>query len=162
VLTVGAASFAVARSPGSRDVQELAGPAVFEEVWQTVRQHFFDPGLNGLDWPAVQARYRPALLAAGSPDARAAVINATLAELHASHTEYLLPDQEPQGEVTYPGIGIFTNRDEQGRVFVTGVIDGQPAARADVLLGDEMIEVDDAPFHPIDAFRGKVANPPCG
>jgi carboxyl-terminal processing protease len=177
VLTVGAASFAVARSPGARDVQELAGPAVFEEVWQTVRQHFFDPGLKGLDWPAVQARHRPALLAAGSPDTRAAVINAMLAELHASHTEYLLPDQAayyqladifldlrrpdlralfPGGEVTYPGIGIFTYRDEQERVFVSGVIDGQPAARAGVLVGDEILAVDGAPFRPVESFRGKV------
>jgi carboxyl-terminal processing protease len=100
-----------------------------------------------------------------------------LAELHASHTEYLLPDQEayhqladifldlrrpdlraffPGGEVTYPGIGMLTQRDEQGRVFVSGVIDGQPAARAGVLVGDEIIAVDDAPFRPVDSFRGKV------
>jgi carboxyl-terminal processing protease len=163
--------------PAARDAPELAGLAVFDEVWQTTRQHFFDPRLNGLDWPAVRTRYRPALLAAGSPDARAAVINAMLAKLHASHTEYLLPDQEayyqladifldlrrpdlhalfPGGEVAYPGIGIFTHQDEQQRVFVSGVIDGQPAAGAGVLVGDEILAVDGAPFRPVESFRGKV------
>jgi carboxyl-terminal processing protease len=177
VLAIGAASLAGTGPAGATNPMELAGPAAFDEVWQTVRQSFFDPRLNGLDWPAVQARYRPAVLAAGSPDARAAVINAMLAELHASHTEYLLPDQEayyqladifldlrrpelraffPSGEVTYAGIGIFTRRDEEGRAFVTGVVDDQPAARAGVLVGDEIIAVDDAPFRPIDSFRGKV------
>jgi carboxyl-terminal processing protease len=177
VLTFGAISLAVTPPPAARDAPELAGLAVFDEVWQTARQHFFDPRFNGLDWPAVRTRYRPALLAAGSPDARAAVINAMLAELHASHTEYLLPDQEAYyqladifldlrrpdlhalfrgGEVTYPGIGIFTHRDEQERVFVSGVIDGQAAAQAGVLVGDEILAVDGAPFRPVESFRGKV------
>jgi carboxyl-terminal processing protease len=177
VLAVGAASLAATLPATASDALELAGPAVFDEIWQTVQQHFFDPRLNGLDWPAVRSRYRPALLTAGSPDARAAVINAMLAELHSSHTEYLLPNQpayyqladifldlrRPElqafftaGEVTYPGIGISTQSGEQGRTFVTSVIDGQPAAHAGVLVGDEIIAVDDAPFRSVDSFHGKI------
>ena len=38
-------------------------------------------------------------------------------------------------------------------------IDGQPAARADVLLGDEIIAVDDVAFSAIDAFCGKMGRP---
>ena len=90
VLAVGVASLAATCPAAASDEPKLAGQAVFDEVWQTVQQHSFDPRFNGLDWPAVRARHRPALLAAGSPDARAAVIKAMLAELHASHTEYLL------------------------------------------------------------------------
>jgi carboxyl-terminal processing protease len=179
VLAAGIASLAARHPPVAQNTATLAGPAVFDEVWQVVQEHFFDPRLNGLDWPAVRTRYRPSLLAAGSADARAAVINAMLAELHASHTEYLLPDQDayyqladifldlrrpdlhalfPVGEVSYPGIGIFTHRDDRGHVFVTGVIDGSPAARAGVLLGDEIIAVDNAPFRPVESFRAKVGS----
>lgn len=177
VLAAGIASLAARPPSAARDSTTLAGPAVFDEVWETVQEHFFDPRLNRLDWPSVRTRYRPSLLAAGSADARAAVINAMLAELHASHTEYLLPDQGadyqladifldlrrpdlralfPGRVVSYPGIGIFTHRDGQGHVFVTGVIDGRPAAGAGVLVGDEIVAVDNASFRPVDSFRGKV------
>src|SRR5262252_2100953 len=30
------------------------GVSTFESVWQTVRDRFFDPGHNGLDWLAVR------------------------------------------------------------------------------------------------------------
>jgi len=158
---------------------DLAGPEAFDQVWETVRDRFFDPRLNGLDWPAVRTRYRPLLLAAASADARADVINTMLAELRASHTEYLLPDQTayyqiadifldprrpdlrrffPDGEITYPGISVLTRRDAQGRTFVIGAIDGGPAARAGLLAGDEIVAADGAAFREVDSFRGKVGS----
>ena len=30
--------------------------AVFDEIWQTVRDHFYDPTLHGLDWTAVREK----------------------------------------------------------------------------------------------------------
>ena len=54
------------------------------------------------------------------------------------------------------GIGVFTEADNQGRTFVTGVIEGAPAHGAGVLLGDEIVSVDDRPFHPVNSFRSKV------
>ena len=161
----------------SSEGDDLAGPEAFDQVWETVRDRFFDPRLSGLDWPAVRTRYRPLLLAAPSADARAALINAMLAELRASHTEYLLPDQTayyqiadifldprrpdlrrffPDGEITYPGISVLTQRDAQGRSFVIGAIDGGPAARAGLLAGDEIVAADGAAFREVDSFRGKV------
>ncbi len=179
VLAFGLSSLAAASAASGHAgaaAADLAGLAAFDQVWETVRDRFFDPHLSGLDWPAVRARYRPLLLAAASADARARVINAMLGELRASHTEYLLPDQAayyqiadifidprrpelrrffPDEEISYPGIGVFTRRDTPGRTFVVGVIDGQPAARAGLLTGDEIVAVDGAPFREIDSFRGR-------
>jgi carboxyl-terminal processing protease len=166
-----------ASPPITLQADDLAGPEAFDQVWETVRDRFFDPRLSGLDWPAVRTRYRPLLLAAPSADARAAVINAMLAELRASHTEYLLPDQTayyqiadiflnvrrpdlrrffPDGEISYPGIAVLTRQDAQGRRFVIGAIDGGPAARAGLLAGDEIVAADGAAFREVDSFRGKV------
>jgi carboxyl-terminal processing protease len=61
----------------------------------------------------------------------------------------------PAARSRIPG-SAFSHRDEQKRVFVSGVIDGQPAARAGVLVGDEILAVDGAPFRPVESFRGKV------
>jgi carboxyl-terminal processing protease len=65
----------------------------------------------------------------------------------------------PRGQVSYPGIGVFTEPDDQSRTFVTGVIEGAPAHAAGVLLGDEIVSADGSPFRPVASFRGKVGSP---
>ena len=151
---------------------------VFDEVWDLVNRHFYDPDFRGRDWTALRDEYRP--LAAAAPDAKArgAVINRMLAELGASHTGYYRPDDPayyqlldifsgalrrplqrmfPDG-VRYPGIGIFT-RAIAGKTFVSGVIAGLPAADAGLLVGDEILAVDGKPFEPVGSFTGKVGQP---
>ena len=152
--------------------------ADFDQVWELVRDRFYDPHLNGLDWQEERASFGPQAASARSREDGAAVINAMLAKLNASHTHFYTPEDPayyqladifagalehrgldrifPRGEVSYPGIGVFTEADTQGRTFVTGVIEGAPAHGAGVLLGDEIVSVDDRPFHPVDSFRGKV------
>ena len=101
-----------------------------------------------------------------------------LATLDASHTHYYTPDEPayyqladifavaleqrgltrifPRGEVSYPGIGMFTEADDQGRMFIAGAIERAPAHAAGLVDGDEILSVDDHPFHPVASFRGKV------
>jgi carboxyl-terminal processing protease len=149
---------------------------VFEEVWRTVRDHFYDPTFRGLDWAAVGQRYRPLAAAAASDIERSAVINRMLSELAASHTgHYTASDPAyfqlldifsgalrqplkrlfPDGQVAYPGIGIFTTQLD-GKTFISGVLDGLPARKAGLIVGDEILAADAKPFHPIDSFATKV------
>jgi carboxyl-terminal processing protease len=152
--------------------------ADFDQVWELVRDRFYDPHLNGLDWQEERARFRPQAASARSREEAAVVINAMLGKLIASHTHYYTPEEPayyqladifagglehhgldrifPRGDVSYPGIGVFTEADSQGHTFVTGVIEGAPAHGAGVLVGDEIVSADDRPFHPVDSFRGKV------
>jgi carboxyl-terminal processing protease len=155
--------------------------ADFDQVWELVRDRFYDPHLNGLDWQEERARFRPQAASARSREDAAAVINAMLAKLGASHTRYYTPEDPayyqladifagalehrglerifPRGDVSYPGIGVFTESDNQGRTFVTGVIEGAPAHGAGILIGDEILSADDHPFTPVGSFRGKVGAP---
>ena len=151
------------------------GLAVFNEVWHTVRERFYDPTLRGLDWPAIGEYYRP-LAGLASNEAQSVVLNRMLAELAASHTRHYTPAdpayyqlldifsgplrQEirrifPDGQITYPGIGVFT-RQIDGKTFVSGVLAGLPAARAGLLVGDELLTADGAPYHPIRSFTARV------
>jgi carboxyl-terminal processing protease len=152
--------------------------ATFEEIWRTVQNRFYDPHLHGLDWPAVRERYMPDATRVSSEEALASVINSMLSELHASHTRYYTPyEQEyyqlsgifagalrrrglerafPGGRISYPGIGVFSRADMQGRSMITGVIEGTPAKQAGLLAGDEIVFADGAPFQPVQSFRGKV------
>src|SRR5437667_7582089 len=152
--------------------------STFEEVWRTVRDRFYDPHLHGLDWSAVREHYLPGATRASSEEALAGVINSMLSELHASHTRYYTPEGPeyyqlsdifagalrrrglerafPGGRISYPGIGVLSRVDMQGRSAITGVIEGTPAQQAGLLAGDEVIFADGAPFQPVHSFRGKV------
>jgi carboxyl-terminal processing protease len=156
--------------------QPSANLTVFEEVWRTVQDHFYDPTFKGIDWAAVGERYRPLAAAAGSAAGRSVVINRMLSELAASHTgHYTASDPAyyqlldifsgalrqplrrlfPDGQVTYPGIGIFT-QSLDGKTFISGVLSGLAASKAGLLVGDEIIAADGDPFHPIKSFAPKV------
>jgi carboxyl-terminal processing protease len=163
------------------EVPAKSNEADFDQVWELVRDRFYDPHLNGLDWQEERGRFRPQAASASLREDAAAVINAMLAKLNASHTHYYTPEDPayyqladifagglehrgldrifPRGEVSYPGIGVFTEADNQGRTFVTGVIEGAPAHGAGVLVGDEIVSAGDRPFRPVESFRGKVGSP---
>jgi carboxyl-terminal processing protease len=151
----------------------------FDWVWQTVHENFYDPSVNGVDWEAAKAKYRNRVSRAGSREERAAIINEMLAELHTSHTRFYTPDTPEYfqllglflpindwlgkktasaltgGKALYAGIGMFTDV-IKGRHFVRGVFEGFPAQKGGVLLGDRIVSVDGAPFHPIASFQGKA------
>lgn len=150
-------------------------PAVFDEVWQLVDRHFYDPEFRGKNWAALRDRYRPLAEAAPDEDAQARIIDEMLAELAASHTARYRPDDPayyelldifsgslrrelrslfPDG-VRYPGIGLFTRRIGE-KLFVSGTIAGLPAAAAGILVGDQIIDVNGTAFEPVGSFAGKV------
>jgi carboxyl-terminal processing protease len=154
------------------------GVSTFESVWQTVRDRFYDPRHNGLDWLAVRDRYLPDVERATSQDFVAHLINTMLSELHASHTRFYTQDEPeyyqladifvgalrhrglerafPGGRISYPGIGIISGSDASVRHTITAVIDGTPAQQAGLRRGDEVVAADGSAFEPIGSFRGKV------
>ena len=184
-----AATAALARAwPASAETASQSGEAPagsyqadFDQVWELVRDRFYDPHLNGLDWQQERARFRPQAASARSREDAAGVINAMLAKLGASHTHYYTPEEPayyqladifagalehrglervfPRGDVSYPGIGAFTETDDRARTFLTGAIEGAPAHAAGLLVGDEILSADDRPFHAVESFRGKVGSP---
>src|SRR5277367_6744231 len=153
---------ASAQAPSQPDEAPAASnQADFNQVWELVRDRFYDPRLNGLDWQEQRVRFRPDAATARSREDAAVVINAMLGKLGASHTHLYTSEEPayyqlvdifvgalehrgldrvfPKREVSYPGIGVFTEVDDQGRTFVTGVIEGGPAHATGVLLGDEIV-----------------------
>ncbi len=180
VLGLGSASQAQTPDPQSQPPPtEVTRPetrlAVFDEVWQSVRDYFYDPTLHHLDWAAMREKYRP-LAAAAADEERSVVINRLLDELAASHTRYYTPADPayyqlldvfagplrrelrrvfPDGQVMYPSIGIFTQRIE-AKTFISGILDGLPAAKAGLRVGDELLAADGTPYHPIRSLTAKV------
>lgn len=173
-LIIGIAMITLASTARAEDSSPL-----FDWVWQTVHENFYDPKLNGVNWPGMKAKYQPRAARAPSREERTAVINEMLSELRTSHTQVYTPDTPEyfqllglflpmndwlrektakvlvDGKALYPGIGVFTSR-INGQHFVRGVLQGLPAHKGGVLLGDRIVSVDGAPFHPIRSFEGKA------
>lgn len=159
--------------------QESLEEKVFNEVWQTVNQNFYDDSFNGVDWGAIQDKYEPQARQAQTSEQLAEVINQMLAELQTSHTHFYTsnetayyqllgifqPDiQElppaartlfPNGKYEYTGIGLFTTTLNK-KTFVKAILDGSPAAKAGLKVGDELLSVDGKPYQPIESFAGKA------
>jgi carboxyl-terminal processing protease len=157
-----------------------SGHPVFDRAVRLVVDNFHD--VSALDRFAAAVRQEVddprSPITAASPDTRVdAAIDTILASLQASHTGHFTPDTidyfeladifrfairsdmrrlfPPSGEVTYPGIGMIA-KPVGGLWFVSDVYDGSPAARAGIVVGDEIAAIDGAPYHEIMSFRGKV------
>lgn len=120
---------------------------VFDEVWNTVRDHFFDPDLSGLDWNEVRERYRPLARSSGGGRPLHRLINRMLGELGVSHTGII------EKEVYRDCIGAeFKNRKvllvglelvrlEDG-YFVRSILEGGAAEKAGIRRGDRVVSID--------------------
>ncbi len=99
---------------------------IFHETWRIARDFFYDPGMHGVDWPAVRQRYAARLPLAGDRTDLNGILGEMLGELNVGHAYvgggttsgvtsvsmgYLGADYEPVGQgafrVTklYPGDG---------------------------------------------------------
>ncbi len=145
------------------------------------REAFWDKDrLDAVGWEQRAAAVRQSVVEAPSLEEAARRINALLGELKTSHTGLLTPDDvdyyvlldvfrrrarrsrrwspsasEGDRRAGYAGIGLFSARID-GRDFVDAVLEGSPAERAGLKVGDEIVSVDGAPYHPIRSFRGKI------
>jgi carboxyl-terminal processing protease len=164
------------RAPAAAELGKL-----FDAVVEKTAKHFWDrEKLAALGWEQRASEVRQSVVGAPSLEEAARRINALLGELKTSHTGLWTPDDVeyyillsvfggagmPQQEfddrfwgagVTYAGIGHFSVR-IGGRDFVDAALEGSPAARAQLKVGDEIVAVDGAPYHPIRSFRGKVGH----
>jgi carboxyl-terminal processing protease len=163
-----------ARTPAAADFGKL-----FDAVVEQTTKAFWDKeGLVRVGWAKRAAEARASVVAAPSLEEAARRINGLLAVLKTSHTALLTPDDVdyyilldvfggagmPQPEfderfwgagVTYAGIGHFSVKIDGGD-FVDAVLEGSPAARAGLKVGDEILAVDGAPYHAIRSFRGRI------
>jgi len=163
------------RSPAPSSREDL-----FDQVVEIIENRFFDPKLRGVDWRQISRRFRSQVLETNDREEFSDIVNRMLATLGTSHTRYytpLAPDYYqilgvfesggsyaeeldavraglPHQTIGYVGIGIATSEVEK-RTFVESVYDGFAAAKAGLRVGDEIISVNDVPFHPIQSFANR-------
>ena len=127
--------------------------AVFDDVWQTVNDRYYDPALHGVDWRGLRSTFRP--LAANAPGPREfyGVLRRLLANLRDPHTRIYAADERfdwraPQ----FITVGL-TVREIGGELVVAGVERDSEAARTRIRAGDIITSIDGAPAIAIFAQR---------
>jgi carboxyl-terminal processing protease len=183
VTSVQAQETAVTKSaPDCPVVQTLPLPptdygALFDRVVNRIYARYFDPEqMTRTQWIDRTNDARPAVVQSKSLGEAVALINALIGELKASYTPddftyYVLLDLAPNAPgarelITqrfygnrphFAGIGTFTT-EVDGRHFIDGLLEGSPAARAGLKVGDEIVHVDGSHYHQIKAFCGKLGH----
>jgi tricorn protease len=101
---------------------------VFDEVWRRYRDWFYVPNMNGYDWNALRAQYRPLLQYAGNRSDVNYIIGEMIAELNNSHTYIAGGDMEipERAPVALPGARFALDRDA-GRYRISEIFQGDNA-----------------------------------
>jgi Tol biopolymer transport system component len=123
---------------------------VFDQAWRLLRDNFFDPGFNGVDWNAARAQAEPFVAAARTSDEMRRIASLMIGELNASHLGISAPPPSTGGPAASVGhLGVDFDRAEYesaGRLKIAGVVALGPAALAGIQRGDIIVSVDAEPL----------------
>jgi len=118
--------------------------AVFEQAWSLLKDHFFDPKFNGVDWNAARARFEPYVAGARTADEMRRVTAQMIGELNASHLGINAPASDTR--VTTGRLGLRFDAAEyetSGRFKITEVLSLGPAGvTRQVRPGQYLVRVD--------------------
>lgn len=130
----------------------------FQKVWEVVRDKFFDPNFNGVDWNAVHARYAPLVASVGSDNDLYDLLDRMMSELHSSHMEIIRPDAMAAAR-TPPALTGLGVRDIDGHAIVSRVLPGSSAERAGIRLGYILQRVDGVDVTDLNRARVALSGP---
>jgi carboxyl-terminal processing protease len=135
----------VVPSPPAKVMSAKARAEAFDFVWGTINDRYHDPKLNGADWKAVGARYRP--LALGMPDDEGFwdLLDRMTGELRDAHTRVDSPARvEQRKKDESVGLG-FSFIPLDGKLVVTGVSSESDAWWAGVRPGMILVTIEGEP-----------------
>lgn len=135
-----AASAAAEGSPEALSLKDRL--EVFEDVWETINERYYNASFNGVDWRAVRDRYRPLVELAGTDAEFYILLKRMVGELRDAHTRFHTPEQRRERErlqAVSAGLSIF---DVEGSPVVVEVEPDSEASRAGVELGMIVLTID--------------------
>ncbi|MBL8046368.1 MAG: PDZ domain-containing protein [Anaerolineales bacterium] len=125
---------------------------VFEALADAVREKYVRADYDGVDWEAVEQKYRAQVNAGLSDTAFGEMVEQMLAELPRGTASYVSREErialETSDVSTYKGIGVFygTRTEGEPRVVVLHVITGSPAELGGLKPHDAIYAIDGQPI----------------
>jgi tricorn protease len=129
---------------------------IYDESWRQVRDYFYSPTMNGVDWPAMRAKYGALVPYAQTRYDLTYLIGELVGELHNSHTYVGGGDRPMAPRIPTGLLGAELSRDPQSRAYrIDRILRGdnwQEATRSplteigvNVSEGDYILAVDGKP-----------------
>jgi Tol biopolymer transport system component/C-terminal processing protease CtpA/Prc len=118
---------------------------VFDQAWRLLREQFFDPNFNGVDWEEARAKVEPYNAGARTPDELRRVASLMIGELNASHMGISAPPTGAGGAGGAGHLGVDFDRAEyekNGALKISHIVPLGPAALAGLKNGDVIARVD--------------------
>ena len=92
---------------------------IFEDVWKTINEQYYDASFNGVDWQESGKRYRPRVEAAKNDTEFYRLLEEMLAELRDAHTVFNRPRANANDNINPAGsVGISLGEVEDKTVIV--------------------------------------------
>ncbi len=133
---------------------------VFEKVWGTVNDKFYDPNFNGVDWKAAHDKYLSQALSTKKDEDFYAAVSEMLALLKVSHLQVGTPAEVEKRFKQPQGVTGLSLRQIEGRITVFRSLQGYPAEKAGIHSGFVVTGINDAiPDSLIDASRSLAGEP---
>src|SRR6185503_18901288 len=109
--------------------------AVFDDVWETIQDRYYDPKFHGIDWQAKRTAFRPVAARAGNPQEFYDVLRQMIASLRDAHTRVYSPDEKfDWWSPRFVTVGL-TVREVEGVPTVIYIEAGSAASRTDIRQG---------------------------
>lgn len=127
--------------------------AVFEDIWETIEDHYYDPRFNGVDWQAKRASFRAGAAKAGNVHEFYELMRQMIASLRDAHTRVYSPDEKFDWwnpRFVTVGLGV---REVEGVPVVVQVESNSAAARSGIRAGDTIVSLDNVPVSKLVAQR---------
>jgi carboxyl-terminal processing protease len=126
---------------------------VFDDVWETIQERYYDPTLNGINWQAKRTAFRPAAEKANSTQEFYELLRQMIASLKDAHTRIYAPDEKfDWWNPRFVTVGL-TVREIEGVPTVIYVEPNSQADRTDIRPGDAIVSLDDVPIANVIANR---------
>jgi carboxyl-terminal processing protease len=140
---------------------------VFESVWATVNEKFYDPNFMGVDWKAAHDKYAPRAKAAKNDDQLYAAIMEMLGLIKVSHLQAGSAASVAKRFKTQPGVTGIGLRSVENEITVFRSLPDFPAAKAGIRPGFVITGIDgttllipvDVPNHPGSASAALAGSP---
>ena len=131
--------------------------AVFDDVWETIDERYYDSQFHGVDWQKSRTTFRAAAAKANSSRDFYEVIRKMISALRDAHTRVYAPDEKfDWWNPRFITLG-FTIREVEGWPTVVQVDRTSQAARNGIRPGDVITKIDDIPAK--EFIRQKLQTP---
>ncbi len=108
---------------------------IFEEVWKTINEQYYDSTFHGVNWQEVHERYLPRVEAAKTDVEFYRLFEEMLPVLRDAHTVFKHPRSNVSNNINPPGSVGISLGEVEGKTAITAVEADSDAARAGVKLG---------------------------